>query len=127
MAKFWGVVKWWLIQMFEDFYRGYLDLSRINYGIIVLLPILKEVVSIKQYMPICLLNVFYKISTKVLSIRLMEVANDVISETQTTFIKGRYIMEGVLSLHEVVHELRAKKLGGVILKLDFEKAYDKVN
>jgi hypothetical protein len=113
--------------MFEDFYRGYLDLSRINYGIIVLLPILKEVVSIKQYMPICLLNVFYKISTKVLSIRLMEVANDVISETQTSFIKGRYIMEGVLSLHEVVHELRANKLGGVILKLDFEKAYNKVN
>jgi hypothetical protein len=36
-------------------------------------------------------------------------------------------MEGVLSLHEVVHALRAKKLGGVILKLDFEKAYDKVN
>jgi hypothetical protein len=29
-------------------------------------------------------------------------------------------------LHEIVQELHSKKLNGVILKLDFEKAYDKV-
>lgn len=29
-------------------------------------------------------------------------------------------------LHETIHELHRKKLSGVILKLDFEKAYDKV-
>ena len=29
-------------------------------------------------------------------------------------------------LHETIHEMHRKKLGGVILKLDFEKAYDKV-
>jgi hypothetical protein len=53
----------------------------------VLLTKLKEVVNVKQYMPICLLNVFYKIFTKVLAIRLMEVAEDIINKTQTTFIK----------------------------------------
>jgi hypothetical protein len=30
-------------------------------------------------------------------------------------------------LHEILHELHRKKLNGVILKLDFQKAYDKVN
>src|SRR5438128_11454742 len=35
-------------------------------------------------------------------------------------------MEGVLVLHETLHELHRKKIDGVILKLDFEKAYDKV-
>jgi hypothetical protein len=30
-------------------------------------------------------------------------------------------------LHETVHKLHRKKMSGVILKLDFEKAYDKVN
>jgi hypothetical protein len=30
-------------------------------------------------------------------------------------------------LHETIHELHRKKMNGVILKLDFEKAYDKVN
>jgi hypothetical protein len=39
---------------------------------------------------------------------------------------GRHILEGVLVLHETIHEIHKKKLDGVILKLDFEKAYDKV-
>jgi hypothetical protein len=58
--------------MMEDFHNNNLDLSRINYGIIILLPkLMKEVVNIKQYMSICLLNVFYKTFTKVLTIKLM--------------------------------------------------------
>jgi hypothetical protein len=36
-------------------------------------------------------------------------------------------MEGLVMLHETVHELHRKKMSGVILKLDFDKAYDKVN
>ena len=35
-------------------------------------------------------------------------------------------MEGVVILHETLHELHKNKMNGVILKLDFEKAYDKV-
>lgn len=35
-------------------------------------------------------------------------------------------MEGVVILHETIHELQRKKLDGIILKIDFEKAYDKV-
>ena len=40
---------------------------------------------------------------------------------------GRHILEGVLVLHETIHELHTKKMDGVLLKIDFEKAYDKVN
>jgi hypothetical protein len=39
---------------------------------------------------------------------------------------GRNILDGVAILHETVHELHIKKLNGVILKINFEKAYDKV-
>jgi hypothetical protein len=35
--------------------------------------------------------------------------------------------EGALALHEITHELRVKKLEGLLLKLDFEQAYDRVN
>jgi hypothetical protein len=45
---------------------------------------------------------------------------------QTAFMQGRNILDCVVVLHEVVHELHSKKLNGVILKLDFEKSYDKV-
>jgi hypothetical protein len=38
---------------------------------------------------------------------------------------GRHILEGVVILHETIHELQRKKRDGVLLKIDFEKAYDK--
>jgi hypothetical protein len=37
-----------------------------------------------------------------------------------------HILEGVLILHETIHELHMKKMDGVLFKIDFEKAYDKV-
>jgi hypothetical protein len=39
---------------------------------------------------------------------------------------GRHILEGVVVLHETIHELHRKKIDGVLFKIDFEKAYDKV-
>ena len=41
-------------------------------------------------------------------------------------MRGRNILEGVVILHETVHELHRKNQSGVIFKIDFEKAYDKV-
>jgi hypothetical protein len=75
---------------------------------------------------ICLLNVSFKIFTKVATIRLNTVADVVVRPSQTAFMQGRNILDGVVTLHETVHELHSKKLNGVLLKLDFEKAYDKV-
>jgi hypothetical protein len=49
------------------------------------------------------------------------VAQKVLRSSQTTFLPGRYIMEGVVVLHETIHELHQKKKDGVILRLDFEK------
>jgi hypothetical protein len=49
-----------------------------------------------------------------------------ISKNQTAFIKGRNIMEGVVTLHEVIHELKTTGGKGVLFKIDFKKAYDKV-
>jgi hypothetical protein len=36
-------------------------------------------------------------------------------------------MEGIVILHETIHEIHHKKMSGVLFKIDFEKAYDKVN
>jgi hypothetical protein len=54
------------------------------------------------------------------------VADHVVQSSQTAFMQGQNILDGVVVLHEAVHELHCKKLNGVILKLDFEKVYDKV-
>ena len=50
-----------------------------------------------------------------------------VRSSQTAFMLGRNILEGLVVLHETIHELHKKKKDGVILKLDFEKAYDKVS
>jgi hypothetical protein len=54
------------------------------------------------------------------------VADHVVRPSQTTFMQGRNILDRVVTLHETVHELHSKKLNGIILKLDFEKVYDKL-
>lgn len=124
--KFWDLIKDDMGKMFRDFEKGQLDIKRLNYGVITLVPKLKEDNNIKQYRPICILNVDYKCFTKVLTNRLVPIANKVIGRNQTGFIKGRNILEGVVVLHEVLHELRCSKKKGLILKIDFEKAYDRV-
>jgi hypothetical protein len=59
--------------------------------------------------------------------RISQIAQKVISPSQMTFLPGRNIMEGVIVLHEMIHEIHRKNLDGVIMKIDFEKAYDKIN
>lgn len=50
----------------------------------------------------------------------------IIGQNQSAFIKGRYIMDGVVILNEVVEEAMRNKARRMILKVDFEKAYDSV-
>ena len=123
---FWETIKADLIQLFVEFHRGELPLHSLNFGVITLLPKKEDATKVQQYRPICLLNVSFKIFTKVLTNRLSVVAQKIIRPSQTAFIPGRHILEGVVILHETIHEMHKKKKNGVILKLDFEKAYDKV-
>jgi hypothetical protein len=59
--------------------------------------------------------------------RISNVANRLVASNQTTFIKMRYILESVVIAHEVIHSVHQSKQEGFILKVDYEKAYDKVN
>ena len=54
------------------------------------------------------------------------IVDRVVRPSQTTFMQGRNILDGVVILHETVHEMHRKNMSGVVFKIDFEKAYDKV-
>jgi hypothetical protein len=112
--------------LFKEFNLGSLPLYSLNFGTIILLPKCAKAVTIQQYRPICLLNMSFKIFMKVITNRLAGVAHRVIQPTQSAFLPGRHIMKGTIILHETIHELYRKKLDVVILKIDFEKAYNKV-
>jgi hypothetical protein len=66
--------------------------------------------------------VSFKIFTKVGTNQIIQIAETVIRPTQTSFMPRRYILEGVVILHETIHELHRKKMDGIFLKIDFEKS-----
>jgi hypothetical protein len=63
----WEIIKSDMSELFDDFVKGSLDIKRINYGIITLLPKVKEAEKIQQFRPICLLNCQFKWFTKCLT------------------------------------------------------------
>ena len=64
--NFWDVIKTDLLQLFADLHCGQLELFRLNFGEIILLPKVNEAEMIQQFRPICLLNVSLKFSPKLL-------------------------------------------------------------
>jgi hypothetical protein len=79
--RFWKVIKIDLMAMFGHFQAGDFPLFKLNFGIITLLPKKDNAVQIQQYRPICLLNVSFKIFTKVSTNRVSVVGHKVVKPT----------------------------------------------
>ncbi|XP_028098761.1 uncharacterized protein LOC114298400 [Camellia sinensis] len=105
--------------------------GRLAYGLnssfITLVPKKDNPVDLVDFRPISLVNSMYRILAKVLSHRLKKILPRVISEMQIAFIGGRCILDGVMIDNEVIEWWKSSQQRGVILKLDFEKAYNSVN
>jgi hypothetical protein len=69
-----GVIKGDIMALFHEFHEESLDLFSLNFGIITLIPKIENATKIQQYRPICVLNVSFKIFTKVGTNRLNKVA-----------------------------------------------------
>lgn len=94
---------------------------------ISLIPKKEVPTSFKDMRPISLCNVSYKIVSKILTNRLSMFMPSLILEEQGDFVQGRNVSENVSLVHELVQCLKHGKSGGnLIIKLDMEKAYDRV-
>jgi hypothetical protein len=117
---FWDFIKGNLMEMFDDFHRGRLDIYRLNFALITVIPKEQDARTMNKYRPITLLNCSYKIFTKVLTNRMGQVVDRMSASNQTSFIKDRYILESVVTTHEVLHGVYHGKQQGFVLKLDYE-------
>ena len=124
---FWPMVKDIILDLFSEFSRGTLDMSRLNYGIISLIPKVPGAADIRQFRPITVLNVIFRILAKGYATRAALIAPRIHHPNQSAFTKGRYILDGILALHEIIHEVKSKHLRAVFFKIDFHKAYDTVH
>lgn len=99
-------------------------------ALLCLIPKIPNPSRISEYSPISLCNVIYKYMTKTITMRLSGLMPHLIAPTQSSFIKGRSTQDNIFLMQEVLHSLKLKKknkVGCMIMKLDLEKAYDKVN
>ena len=109
------------------FHNGHL-LKEMNRTFITLIPKLESPKTSHHYRPISLCNVSYKIIAKILSNRVKPLINKIFSLLQGAFAPGRLINTNIMLAYEIMHPFKKKKgkMGYMAVKLDMEKAYDRL-
>ena len=86
----------------------------------------ENLTELKNWRPISLLNIDHKILSKALARRMENVLPKLVHSDQTGFVNGRYIGQNVRLLNDIMDYTDIKKLPGIFLFVDFEKAFDTI-
>jgi len=126
-VQFWPLLGRDLVDVLNSCYRsGCLSLSQ-RRGVISLIFKKGDRLDPKNWRPISLLNVDYKLAARTVAARLLKVIDRVVAADQTCGVPGRYIGENVSFLRDVVEYATRFGIPVAILSLDQEKAFDRVD
>ena len=124
----WDIVTIEIKGFFKEFHERGGFVKSLNATFLVLVPKKGEAEDLKDFRPISLVGSLYKLLANVLANRIKKVMGKVISESQNAFVEGgRQILDAVLIANEAVDSRLKDNVGGVLCKLDIEKAYDHVS
>jgi hypothetical protein len=123
----WPMIRMEVWEIIEDSRATGQVLQALNTTFLTLIPKEGQVHHPKQFRPIALCSVIYKLLTKVIARRLKPILPTIISQEQSGYIEGRQILDSVILAHEVIHSLQKTKMPGMLLKLDLSKAFDKIS
>lgn len=126
-AHFWGLLGSFLVNVFnQGLARGELPDS-MKASVTRLIHKKDDKRSLKNWRPISLLNVDYKICSKAVSIRLAGVIGSIVDPDQTCSIPGRSIFANLALLRDTLAFIERTGESGILLSLDQEKAFDRVD
>ena len=113
-----------VVNLFNYSYNfGQLSTSQ-RQAITTLIDKKKDRIFLKNWRPISLLNVDYKLLSKTLSNRLTPILSTIIDPNRTGFMKGRNIAENIRILYDSTYCTKKANQHGIRLALDFEKSFD---
>ena len=125
----WEVIGPAIVTEVQRFFTTGILSPSLNETHVRLIPKTLDATKVEDYRPIALCNVYYKIISKILTMRLQPVLCNIISENQSAFVQGRVISDNVLITHEVLQYLKtsqAEKWCPMAVKTDMSKAYDRI-
>ena len=126
--RFWLIVGSSVVSVVKKVFLERKVTDYLNKTHITLIPKIQGLETIANYRPISLCNTVYKIITKIIVARIRPYLDNLISPLQAAFVPGRKGVDNAIIVQEVIHSLSKKrgKVGYMALKIDLEKAYDKL-
>ena len=103
-----------------------LNLDLLNSANIILIPKKEGAEKVIDYRPISLIHSVGKLFSKILALRLALAMQQIISKSQSAFIRGRSIHDNFMFVHNLTRKFHRNKCPTLLIKLDISKAFDSV-
>ena len=125
---FWGKLKHFTANAINScFFKGCLSISMRQTVITCLPKGQKDRNLLKNWRPISLLSVVYKLASATIAERLKSTLPHIISSHQSGFLSGRSIADSTRLVYDLMSHTEKNKIPGLLMLIDFEKAFDSVS